>query len=363
MRVAIATCVHHPLDARIYARQIEALLGAGHDVAYAAPFTATGTPADERLECHDVPRAVGLRRRHAVAMTTAWMRAVSTDVDVLLVHDIELARALCKFPVSAAAVWDVHENNPEAIASRPYLPRMLRPFVRSLARRWEQRAEDSLRLILAETSYLARFTQPHPVVLNLPWVVADQEPLTSGDHAREVVYVGSITQARGVREMVDLASLLEPDGIGVTLIGPADDEYARTLLASSPANLTWLGRLPNAEALNHVRSGLAGLSLLHDLPNFAGSMPTKVLEYLAQGTPVVTTPLPLAAEVVSTMDAGVVVPFADARAAADAVRAIASNPAMRSGMSERGRSGVLKNYNWATASGDFVRLLEDWAAH
>ncbi|MEI7655668.1 MAG: glycosyl transferase, partial [Actinomycetes bacterium] len=226
MRVAIATCVHHPLDARIYARQIEALLGAGHDVAYAAPFTATGTPADERLECHDVPRAVGLRRRHAVAMTTAWMRAVSTDVDVLLVHDIELARVLCKFPVSAAAVWDVHENNPEAIASRPYLPRMLRPFVRSLARRWEQRAEDSLRLILAETSYLARFTQPHPVVLNLPWVDRQPDVALVQQLTREVVYVGSITQARGVREMIDLASLLEPDGIGVTLIGPVDDECA-----------------------------------------------------------------------------------------------------------------------------------------
>ena len=37
MRVVVCTIVHHPADARIYLRQIRALLDAGHEVTYIAP--------------------------------------------------------------------------------------------------------------------------------------------------------------------------------------------------------------------------------------------------------------------------------------------------------------------------------------
>ena len=37
MRVVVCTIVHHPADARIYHRQIRALLDAGHQVMYIAP--------------------------------------------------------------------------------------------------------------------------------------------------------------------------------------------------------------------------------------------------------------------------------------------------------------------------------------
>ncbi|HYY17978.1 MAG TPA: glycosyl transferase, partial [Streptosporangiaceae bacterium] len=42
MRVVVCTVVHHPADARILHREIRALLDAGHDVAYIAPFRACG---------------------------------------------------------------------------------------------------------------------------------------------------------------------------------------------------------------------------------------------------------------------------------------------------------------------------------
>ena len=41
MRVVVCTIVHHPADARIYHRQIRALLDAGHEVTYIAPAELT----------------------------------------------------------------------------------------------------------------------------------------------------------------------------------------------------------------------------------------------------------------------------------------------------------------------------------
>ena len=59
MRVCVATIVHHPEDARIMHRQIRALLDAGHEVTYVAPFThynVTPAPRPHR-------RRRALRRR------------------------------------------------------------------------------------------------------------------------------------------------------------------------------------------------------------------------------------------------------------------------------------------------------------
>ena len=88
----------------------------------------------------------------------------------------------------------------------------------------------------------------------------------------------------------------------------------------------WHGFVPNADALRLVEGALAGLSLLQDEANFRHSMPTKIAEYMARGVPAISTPLPLAAELVEAADAGFVVPFNDPRAAADAILKLDADP-------------------------------------
>src|ERR1700733_12180800 len=48
MHVVVCTVVHHPADARIFYREITALLDAGHDVTYIAPHDeAAASRGDE----------------------------------------------------------------------------------------------------------------------------------------------------------------------------------------------------------------------------------------------------------------------------------------------------------------------------
>ena len=125
---------------------------------------------------------------------------------------------------------------------------------------------------------------------------------------------GTCRPDRGTAEMIELARLLRPHGITVELIGPAD---ARARAQIEPAQaaglLRWHGFVPNDQAMPMLDGALAGLSLLHDEPNFRHSLPTKVVEYMARGVPVVTTPLPAAAELARGHECGFVVPFGDPR--------------------------------------------------
>ena len=58
----------------------------------------------------------------------------------------------------------------------------------------------------------------------------------------------------------------------------------------SPAIVAY-GFVDGPAALRSIEGATIGLSLLRDLPSYRHSLPTKALEYLAHGVPVITTPL------------------------------------------------------------------------
>jgi glycosyltransferase involved in cell wall biosynthesis len=370
VRVLICTLVHHPADARIYFRQIRALLEAGHQVTYIAPFGEPGAPVrneegqdpfPERtgpsLTTVTIPRAVGRRRLSALRAAKAAMATRAPGADLLLVHDPELLLVLPPRRRRPPTVWDVHEDTAAALTTKAWLPSFARPVAAGGVIFAERLAERRLHLILAEHGYNARFRRTHPVVPNSTYVPDTAAPPAG---PRRVVYVGHISPDRGSAEMVSLARLLAPHGISVELIGPAD-AAARSHIEAADDLVHWHGFVPNEQALRLTEGALAGLSLLHDEANFRPSMPTKVVEYMARGVPVITTPLPLAVDLVEGADCGFVVPFGDVAAAADAVLRLDRDPGLRAKMGLRGHDAAKESLGWPADARAFVAQLEAWA--
>ncbi|MEV7151838.1 glycosyltransferase, partial [Streptomyces sp. NPDC093084] len=102
------------------------------------------------------------------------------------------------------------------------------------------------------------------------------------------------------------------------------------------------------------------LSLLHDQPNYRHSRPTKVVEYMAHGVPVVTTPTPLAADMVERHGCGLVVPYEDPRAAAAAIRRLSTDAILRHTAAQRGREAAVTHFNWPDRAAEFTYTLEAW---
>jgi glycosyltransferase involved in cell wall biosynthesis len=364
MRVVVCTIVHHPADARIYHRQIRALLDAGHQVTYIAPVNSENFSSERsspQLQVIPVPRAVGRRRLGALLAARRALARHAADADLMLIHDPELLLALPARRRRPPTVWDVHEDTAAALSTKPWLPRPLRPAAALATRAAERAAERRVHLILAEQGYVPRFRRPHPVVPNTTYVPETAPPAPPGEDQR-VVYLGHLSPDRGVGEMIELAGLLRPHGITVELIGPADAR-ARALIEPAQVGglIRWAGFVPNDQAMPMLDGALAGLSLLHDEPNFRHSLPTKVVEYMARGIPVVTTPLPAAAELATRHECGLVVPFGDARAAADAVLELAGDASLRAKMGSRGHEAALKSPGWPADARAFVAQLEAWA--
>jgi glycosyltransferase involved in cell wall biosynthesis len=360
MRVVVCTIVHNPADARILHRQIRALLDAGHQVTYIAPFRACRVTPWPELTAADVPRAAGRRRGRALRAARRELAHRCHGADLLIVHDPELLLVLPLVRNRPPTVWDVHEDTAAALAGKAWVPRPLRPAFATAVRKAELIAERRIHLTLAESGYQRRFTRPHPVVPNTTYV--PQRPLLPPGSSR-VVYLGHLSRARGTGDMIEVARLLRPHGIAVELIGDADAPLRPDLSKAQAAGLIrWYGFVPNGDAVRMLDGALAGIALLHDEPNYRHSLPTKVAEYMARGLPVVTSPNPPAAELVNRYRCGFVVPYRDPEAAAEAVLRLHRDPGLRTQLAMRGHHGAGESLRWPEAARAFVAQLEAWAA-
>jgi len=357
VRVLVMTVVHHPGDARIAHRQIPALLAAGHQVTYAAPFAAYGVLPPPGVEPYDLPRAHGQERTAALRAARGALARRGAAHDVVLLHDPELLMTLPGLSLPPV-VWDVHEDTASAVSMKAWLPEQLKPLAVGGVRSLERWAEKHVSLLLAEDAYAARFTGVHPVVPNTTTVPST----VSAPGTDRVVYLGAVTRPRGAIEMIELALLLK-GLVSVELIGPVHPDVADEVAqAHGSGALVAHGFVPNDQAVRLLDGALAGLSLLHDEPNYRHSRPTKVIEYMAHGVPVVTTPLPVALDIVEQAGSGVVVDFLDAPAAAAAILALRSDPARRERMGAAGHAAALEKYDWSTQGPLFVAALESAAA-
>jgi glycosyltransferase involved in cell wall biosynthesis len=359
LRVLVITVVHDPDDARIRYRQLSALQEIGAAVTYAAPFTAYRRDPPDGVTAIDLPRAVGRHRLPAIRAARRLLRREGPNHDIALLHDPEQLLTVPGMNTrhQPLVVWDVHEDTAAALTMKGWLPRRLRPLAAAGIRASERWAERHCTLLLAEESYRSRFRRPHPVVPNSVIVPTDPPPPAGTDR---VVYLGRLTEPRGALEMIELGRRLSPE-VTVELIGPADSDVADPIADAHRRGWVYHhGFVPNREALGLLRGALAGLALLHDEPNYATSRPTKVMEYMAFGVPVVTTPNAASAELVRRYSSGVVVPFEDPEAAAGAVLSLRANPDARRRLGESGRAGAVRDLDWRDDGRAFTELLSDW---
>jgi len=182
------------------------------------------------------------------------------------------------------------------------------------------------------------------------------EPLT-------IAYLGTLARVRRLEILVDMLAELNSRGVSARLLLVGDGETpdgrrgierrADALGLRDQIEIT--GFLPRREALGRVRGADICISPIHPSPIFDGASPTKLVEYLALGLPVVANSHPDQSLVLRESRAGVCVPWG-ARFFARGVRWLA----MRSdeeliAIGKRGRAWVEANRSYAGIADVFER--------
>ena len=199
-----------------------------------------------------------------------------------------------------------------------------------------------------------------PVVMGVDLEASVPEAIAPVDDARlkgkrVLIYLGTLARGRRIEVLFDMLKILRqrfPDVL-LLLVGEADDEVDEKRLrkladdAGVAEATVWTGWLPPREAWRYVRAAEVGLA-----PVPRGSMldcgsPTKVLEYLALGVPVVANDNPDQERVLREGGGGLCVPLT-AHDFAQAVSRLLVDEPLRRAMASSGQSYVRASRGYQT---------------
>lgn len=358
------TTVHEAHDVRISLKECAALAAAGWTVHLVAPGELRGQSSGIRH--HSLGAIGGGRiRRMCLRGWRAWRIASRLEADVYHFHDPELiALGLLLRARGRRVVYDVHENVPEDILSKSWIPPLLRRPI-ALAMEWvEQGAAKVLAGIVAATPEIARRFpgERTEVIQNFPiareFATVESRSLRGTD--ADFVYVGGLTRSRGAEEMVSAMELVDHEAARLHLAGRFESDALRLRLKSMPGwrKVDFRGWLDRGEIAQLLRQARAGLVVLHPLPNYLESWPIKLFEYMAAGVPVIASDFPLWREIVEGADCGLLVDARNPMEMARAMQWMLDHPEESRSMGERGRRAVEERYNWEGEAAKLARFYE-----
>ena len=365
VRVAHLTSAHPQDDVRIFVKECRSLAAAGYDVFVVAP--GESRPDVDGVHFAAVPRP---RNRLDRAIRVAWdiyRTSRRLHPSVYHFHDPELIPIglLLKLR-GGCVVYDVHEDVPRQILRKDWIQPWLRRPVALGADAAERVASHVLDAIVAVVPPIAKRFPSEKTVLVRNYPIIDDasdgsDAVPYASRPATVVYAGSITASRGVRQMV--AAMAEVGATHDPRLMLAGETYPTTLdseLAAMPGwerttLLGWLRRDAVSALLDDARIGIVTF-----LPeeNNRNSYPTKLFEYMAAGLPLIASDFPLWREIVATADCGILVDPTDPRAIAAAIDWLLNHPVEAEAMGRRGQHAAITKYRWATEQVALLALYE-----
>jgi glycosyltransferase involved in cell wall biosynthesis len=194
-------------------------------------------------------------------------------------------------------------------------------------------------------------------VRNLPKLEEFRE-LPAWEQRRPIVcYVGLVGEFRGSRQIARLATRTSAR---IVVAGRLPDDERRKLQQESGWRLVdYRGVLDRRQIVSLLTEAQIGLAILLPTSNFDDSIPTKVLEYLAAGIPVVASNFASWRALAQGFDCVTFVDPLDEEALARSVNALLGDPARMQVMGRLGRELVLKRFVWER---EFEALLSFYSS-
>lgn len=175
-------------------------------------------------------------------------------------------------------------------------------------------------------------------------------PPGGGEPDLRVLYAGTIGLAHGLGTLLDALEEIErragAASIAATIAGAGAEaaELRARLAERGPRGARMPGPVP-AERIPALYADCdVAVVTLRDLPIFHGALPTKMLEAMAAGRPVVLAARGEAARLIERERAGIVVPPEDPRALAEALTALAADPHRRDALGAAGRRAAERDF-------------------
>lgn len=348
MKICIFTSVHHHDDVRIYHKEAKALREKGYEVVLLCPDYEG---KDENgITFVRVPLPKSRLLRMASAPRKFFSEAKKQNADVYHFHDPELIGTGKRLQKYGKVIYDVHEDVPRQILTKPYLKEKTAAFFSNWFEKRENKAFQTLDVIITAAPVIEnrvkKLTENTMLVCNFPKLEEFAEiDVPFSKREQKACYVGGITKIRGAIEMTEA---MEGSPYRLELAGSYESDELKSEVEAHPgfAQVDYLGFLDRTGIRNLLSSVSVGLVTLHPTPTYIESLPVKMFEYMVSGIPVIASDFPYWQEIVDDAKCGVCVNPMKPEEIRNAISYILKNPDAAEEMGQNGRRCVLEKYNW-----------------
>ena len=183
------------------------------------------------------------------------------------------------------------------------------------------------------------------------------QPRPEPPGAITMAFVGRLLADKGIHTLIRAQRLLRQRGIPVELLIAGTPDPANPASVSEPEAAAF-GREPGICWLGHVGdiAGLWARAHIAVLPSRREGLPKSLLEAAACGRPMAATDVPGCREIVRPGETGILVPYDDDKALADAIATLAASPALRAQYGAAARKLAVERFSAAAIGRQTVDL-------
>lgn len=281
----------------------------------------------------------------------AFRYCLKSKADVYHFHDPELLPVGVWLAIfGKRVVYDVHEDYPKQILDKAWLgPRWMRKIIAGGMKFTEWFSILFFKAVVCATEDIAnRFNPKKAMVVYNYASLAIMDKVEAADYQKPsdkkiVFYAGGLTEIRGIGDCIDMVA--EVDDVELWLFGKWESD---AFLKKCEEKEGWkktknFGYMPMDEMFRYLRLADIGVLLIHPLPRYLVSLPTKIFEYLAYEKPVLMTHSQFWGGIF-----GETVQFCQPELTdqINQLKFILANPDRAAGMAKQGRKLIENSYCW-----------------
>ncbi len=176
------------------------------------------------------------------------------------------------------------------------------------------------------------------------------------------LYAGAHGMSNDLGVVLDAAKILrEEKDIQIVLLGDGKEKANLQAQAKKMAlkNVSFIASVPKSGMADALAASDACIAILKPIEWYKATYPNKVFDYMAAGRPVALAIDGVIREVVDAAGCGIFAEPGDAAALADAIKALAANPAQSREMGLSGRRYIEEHFDRAALAEQLTGILEE----
>lgn len=361
-KVCHLTSVHPRYDTRIFVKECGSLAKNGYEVSLVVA-DGKGGETKNNIKIFDVGKQHSRIKRIIKTPNLVLKKALNIDAEIYHFHDPELLKIGIKLiKKGKKVIYDVHEDVPRQILSKPYIKQFLRPFISKTFEKYENKKASKFSFIVTATDFIEnrflKINKNSKAIKNYPIISELKIDIDWRQKENKVCYIGAFSEVRGIKEIV---KAMEKSTYRLNLAGIfASEDFKKQIQnLKSWDKADYHGFVDRNEVKSILSKSKAGLVTLYPTVNYKDALPVKMFEYMLAGIPVISSDIPLWKEIVENENCGICVNPYNPKEIAEAIDKLIENDQLAQELGNNGKKAVEEKYNWKTQELDLIKIYNE----